>query len=162
LARWRSGEVEWTETAFATLLTGSLDEEEARTGAEPLVCLVRLECENRGVAAARAHLWLRCSQCAEPVLGADGLLEHRRPAREGRATPIVRTLARFAAQGGATGLAAVDGHRVLHHTHDLAPGERACVDVAIPYLQLLDEHERSRLRALSLPAERRSVEAFWL
>jgi hypothetical protein len=148
-ARWRTGNIEYEEEAFATLLFGPLSsEDKARSEQTPAVLMVRVRASNRSANQETAHLWLWTSP--EEPLALDGTLL---TAERGRA---VRANVRLF-QGAAIALSG----QGLHASAALAPGQEAVSYFALPFIPGLTADERAELAKLDYAAERARVLSYW-
>ena len=148
-AKWRSGNIEYEEEAFATLLEGPLSSEDAgRNEQTPAVLMVRLRASNRGTTAGTAHLWLRMA--SEEPLAFDGTML---TADEGRS--VRAHVRRF------PGSAIVMAGSALHGSVQLAAGGESTAYLALPFVPGLTAGERARLAQLDYGTERRRVVGYW-
>ncbi len=148
-ARWSSGNIEYEQEAFATMLTGPLSSEDpARSEQTPAVLMMRVRAHNTGASPAPAHLWLRMEP--EEQLGYDaGLLT----ADAGRSTrAYMRPFPDANTESDGKG---------VHSVITLAPGADAVGFVTIPFIPGLTAEERSRLKDLDYTAERTRVIDYW-
>jgi hypothetical protein len=148
-ARWKEGDVDYEEEAFATLLSGPLSSEDpARNEQTPAVLMIRLRARNTSAAPAAAHLWLRTS--VDDSLALDGRL----------LTTEAGASVRARVDGFAGSQASID-NQAWHTTTTVAAGAEAVAYLAIPFVPGLTGGERARLTSLDYTAERARVLAFW-
>lgn len=148
-ARWRSGDIDYEEEAFATMLGGPISsEDKSRDEQTPAILMIRIRAHNRGSAQATAHLWLRM-QSGEALSYERGFLT----ADQGRS---VRTHARMF-PGAETG-AGADG---LHASVSLGAGQDSVAFLALPFIPGLSADERSQLANLDYGAERARIVDYW-
>ncbi len=157
IARWRAGDIDYEQEAFATLLSGPLSPEDPRRSEQtPAVLMVRLRARNSSSNPREAHIWL-AMRPGEPLEFSNGLLT----AAGGR---DVRAHVRPPA-GAAVRLSACrDGKDVspaLHLRVPLGAGKSTQIDFAIPFVPGLSAPERKTLASLSYEAERNRVISHW-
>jgi hypothetical protein len=148
-ARWSTGNIDYEEETYATMLQGPLSSEDAaRSERTPAVLMMRVRAHNRGASPEPAHLWLRMDPPG-PLAFDGGLLT----ADEGRST-------RAHVQPFAGGQI-VNGGGGLHQSITLAPGQDATAFLSIPFIPGLDASERTRFAGLDYDAERARVIQYW-
>jgi hypothetical protein len=156
-ARWKSGEIEYDQESFATLLAGPLDSDDSgRSEQTPAVLMMRLRAHNVSRAPQVSHVWLGMDP-AEALAFSDGLL-----------TDSGGTAVRAALHLPPGGAAQVDtcddtGHRMpaLHIHGKLAAGAESVSYVALPFVPGLTADERAQLMKLDFAAERGRVVDYW-
>jgi hypothetical protein len=136
-ARWTTGNIEYEEEAFATMLTGPLSsEDQTRSEQTPAVLMIRLRARNRGVSPEVAHLWLR----TEPAEAA---------------ASDSSNVSMF------PGAATEKDSRGLHGSVSLGAGQESVAFLSIPFIPGLTAEERARLAQLDYAAERARVVDYW-
>jgi hypothetical protein len=146
-ARWSSGNIDYEQEAFATMLSGPLSSEDpARSEQTPAILMMRIRARNRGTSPELAHLWLRTQ--GDETLACDGAL-----LTSGRATRAqVRAFAGGEMSCGASG---------LHGSIRLDAGQESAAFISIPFIPELSGPERARLAELDYDAERSRVVDYW-
>ena len=157
-ARWKTGEVEYEEEAFATLLSGPLSSEDpARSEQTPAVLLLRIRARNSSATPQTSHLWLGMESAEPLALGENWLLT----ADNGRS---VRAAIRAAA-GQFLGIDPCEdtGRKMqaLHVAAPLGPNQETTLYVNLPFIPNLSDDERAALKRLDFASERSRVVDYW-
>ncbi|MBI3910220.1 MAG: hypothetical protein HY320_04720 [Armatimonadetes bacterium] len=176
---WRSGDLQYRQAAFATVLLGGIgDEEDARTGDEPLVLLDRMEIENTGSAAQTAYLWVELPLKAPVHIREDGLLVLHAPSDGKPRAGLTPVRGRVDINGRgelaclpdcvpAAGDAEQDRTQaseprpVLRYTVRLAPGETHALFLYVPYIELLNDAELAALKRLRFDSRHAEAVHYW-
>ncbi|MGC8794442.1 MAG: hypothetical protein ACP5U2_13740, partial [Bryobacteraceae bacterium] len=156
-ARWKEGEIEYYEEAFATLLCGPLSPEDpARSERTPAVLMLRLRARHPGQLAREAHAWL-AMRPSEPLEFRDGFLT----ASGGR---DVRAHVRLPAGAEARIETCRDGGKnvpALHVRARVGGGAETVLELAIPFIPGLSETEKTQLARMDYPTERERIVSYW-
>ncbi|MEK7405611.1 MAG: hypothetical protein AAB225_10935 [Acidobacteriota bacterium] len=148
-ARWKSGNIEYEEEAFATLLSGPLSSEDtARSEQTPAVLMIRLRAANRGASEETAHLSL--GMASQEALSLEGSLLTAGGGRSVRAHVRLFPGSQPAVSGPA-----------LRAATELAPGSDAVAYISLPFIPGLSAEERAALARLDYAAERARVVEYW-
>jgi len=156
-ATWASGEIRYTEEAFATLLSGPLGPEDpARSEHTPSVLMVKITAHNEGMKSTQSQLWLATDPAEKVSLENGMLLEANRQ--------LVRAHVHVPDSAGALLAEVPYESKSLHGIQmeiPLDPGQEKPVFIAIPFIPWLSEAERARLAELDYGAERARVVSYW-
>jgi hypothetical protein len=154
-ASWRSGEIDYTEEAFAAPLLGPIGLE-GRDEQEPVVLLVRFTARNGSTAPQTAHLWLGIRPADSLRLTNNTLSDevdgriwaHIRPPEHAQLQVEPMSEAGRSMQG-------------VHEQFALPPGGQDTTVFGLPFIPRLNEAQQARLAALDYEVERSRVIQYW-
>ncbi|MCY2953721.1 MAG: hypothetical protein NTU53_17340 [Planctomycetota bacterium] len=158
---WNVGTLQYHQTAFATLLSGSLaDTENKLAGTEPLVLLERIEIRNTASHAQLAQLYLTISPNRPMRLSENGDILLQSPSDNQPRPGLAPTRGRLdiAASGRLSYVPEING---IRYSVALAPGQSHSIYLAIPYIELLDAAELNALSALRFDREHDKIVSYW-
>lgn len=164
--RWRTGEIEYRQSALATLLRGDIATAEYQMrGDETMVLLDRIEMTNASQQEETASIWIEISSTAKVRLD-DGLMLLEKASDEKPHEGL--TPMRGKIETGGRGklellrdFGGKAGRDLLRYTLALKPGEKHAIDLAIPYVELLEKAELSALEQIQFAPKHDGVVGYW-
>ncbi len=157
---WQKNRIRYHQAVFATVLQGSLGENEAgRRGSEPVALLGKIDLANLLDEEKEAALALSIAP-ERPLVWkeAEGLLLLETPS-DGRPRPGL-TPARLRFEANGRGEAELEGEKFIYRVRIPARGAHT-VFFTIPYLELLDEKEIAALGRLRFDASFGEMMRYW-
>ena len=155
LARWKTRDIEYTQEAFATPLSGSLDWK-GRDEQSPVALLVKITARNTAAQPGVSHLWLGINP-SEPL----GFEQNLLLAGEGQ---LVRARVNASAKTAAS-LATMKNRKEqmtgLHLQIELPPQGTDTTLFALPFIPRLTATEKEQLAVLDFDREREKVIRYW-
>jgi hypothetical protein len=148
-ARWSTGNIDYEEEAFATLLSGPLSPEDAgRTEQTPAVLLLRIRTRNRAAETRTSNVWVGMESGETLEYNGGWLTSGASHAVRGFVRAPVETSAR------------IEG-RTLRMEERLAGNAESVAYLLIPFIPDLIPAERRQLQALDYDSQRARVLAYW-
>lgn len=163
---WKDGEFAYRQRSVAAPLLHDMAALNSRTGTEPVVMVNEVSIRNTSGERRTALLWLALNHPDDLQLQDAELLSLRAPSRgTNRAglTPV-RAVIHAGGKGRLELLAAGAGgsvSNVLRYEVELAPGESHAIELAMPYIELLDDRELAALKQARYGPLHRQVVQFW-
>ncbi|MBU6400249.1 MAG: hypothetical protein KGS61_08005, partial [Verrucomicrobia bacterium] len=176
--RWDSGDIGYTETCVATTLEGDLADLKNPAGTEPVVLSARFELTNHTAAPRTAWLWMESNHPLPLRIAVDGTLVLNSASDRKFHPDLVPVRGRFNTLGqGDLDLAVlVPGgpgspdpefqdstapRAAVRYRVELGAHAAHAVELAVPYIELLDQRGLQALKAVAFAQVHDAVVKFW-
>jgi len=158
---WTTDSIHYHQSAFATLLKGSLADTESKlSGCEPLVLLDQIEIQNTSTTPRIAHLYLSISPNRPLKLADNGTVLLQSPSDNQPHPGLLPTRGHINTNGRGE-LSYLEDKNSIHYSVELAPNQSHAVCFNIPYIELLDAADLSALTSLRYDTQLLFVIGFW-
>ncbi|MHB8524401.1 MAG: hypothetical protein ACYDH9_27080 [Limisphaerales bacterium] len=175
---WTTGEIGYTETCVVTTLAGDIADLKDQVGTEPIVLSARFVLTNHAAEPRSACLWLEPNHPRPLRVAVDGTLVLDLPSDRKPRRGVIPVRGRFNTLGkGDLDLAvlipggpgspnpdmkdSVSPRPAVRYRVQLGPHESHAIELAVPYVELLDEHDLAALKRVSFSQAHDSVVKFW-
>jgi hypothetical protein len=176
---WTTGGVLYSQASIATMLHGNVGDYLQRSGAEPTVCLSKIQLTNLTSDTREAVLWLDITPRVPFDFSPDGLVLLSKPsdgverpgltavraqlATGGQGTTSIVTLQRGAVDllPLPSGAATTEPVRVLRYAVRLGPKQSHAIYWKAPYLELMETQDLARFRAIDFEVESAKALEWW-
>ncbi len=162
---WTNGPITYTETCLATTLTNDLAGFKSTDGTEPIVLSARVELANASSSTQTGWLWIKPSEDQPFYLGVDGTMVLSAPSDGVSRNGMLAVRGRIDTLGqGDLDLVQTGGtnaFQAVRYRIELKPGEKHAIELAIPYVELLDLNELAALKKVSFTQAHDAVVQFW-
>jgi hypothetical protein len=175
---WRSGDLDYTETCVVGPLEEDIGALQTPIGTEPIVLAARFAITNTSAAPRTAYLWMATDHPLPLHVAVDGTLVLNAPSDGVQRADLVPIRGRFntlgkgdldmavLVPGGSGGSEAglkhpAEARPAIRYQVRLAAHQGHAVELAVPYIELLDTHDLAALKAVSFARLHDSVVRFW-
>ncbi len=175
---WETDDIHYTQTSVASTLLGDMASLNTTTGTETVVLSSRFDIKNKSGEPRTAYLWMELNHLWPGQLEADGTLVLQSPSdgqKRNEMTAVrgrfnihgkgridyVRQAARAADRSQSATANPPPERELIRYQIALGPQESHAIELAVPYIELLDARELAALKSVSFEELHASVMAFW-
>jgi hypothetical protein len=163
---WRSGDLLYRQRSVAAPLLQSIANLNSETGTEPLVLANEIEISNASNERRTASLWIALNH-PEGLRLQEGTVLSPSAASDSRDHPGLKAVRAVLHPGGKGKLElcpvvpGMGATNVIRYEIQLGPNESHAIEVAMPYIELLDNRELKALKEVRYSVVHEQVVRFW-